>query len=401
MLSVVEKPNFIHVNDICVLDGNPGKAGVTTLWCKGYFCYLYGGILMKIEIQKAAVLKPKPADTDVLGFGKIFTDHMLLIDYAQGKGWHGARVVPHGPLSLDPATCCLHYGQLIFEGLKAYHAPDGRAVLFRPEQNIKRLNISAERMCIPEIDERYALDALLELIKTERDWIPKAPGTSLYIRPFIIGTEAFLGVHPSASYTLCVILSPSGSYYSGGMSPVKIHVEEEYVRAVRGGTGVAKNAGNYAASLASQVKAQAQGYDQVLWLDGVERRYIEEVGAMNIFFVIDGQVLTPQLNGAILSGITRSSVLELLKSWGVPTSERKISIEEVADAHAHGKLQEVFGTGTAAVIAPVGTLRYKDKVMGIGGGDVGPIAKRLYDTLTGIQTCRLPDPFGWVVAVGE
>jgi len=354
---------------------------------------------MKIEVQRATTLKPKPADPGALGFGKVFTDHMFLMNYDEGKGWHSARIVPYGPLSLDPATCCLHYGQLIFEGLKAYHSADGSAVMFRPEQNMKRLNISAKRMCIPQIDEDFALSAIAELVKLEQDWIPQTPGTSLYIRPFVIGTEDFLGVHPSSSYLFCVILSPSGSYYKEGMAPIRIHVEEDYVRAVRGGAGFAKNAGNYAASLASQVEAQAQGFAQVLWLDGVERKYIEEVGAMNIFFVIDGEVVTPELNGAILSGITRSSVLEMLSSWGIPTAERKLSIEEVAQAHKAGKLEEVFGTGTAAVISPVGGLGWRNKVMDVGSGKIGPIAQRLYDNLTGIQTCRLPDPFGWVYSI--
>ena len=354
---------------------------------------------MNIAVTKTANPKAKPTDPGALGFGKIFTDHMLLMDYDEGKGWHSARIVPYGPLSMDPATCCLHYGQLLFEGLKAYKTEQGKIVMFRPDKNVKRLNISAKRMCIPPVDEDFVLGAISELIKLEEDWIPTAPGTSLYIRPFVMGTESFLGVHPSTSYTLCVILSPSGSYYKEGMNPVRIYVEDQYVRAVQGGTGFAKCAGNYAASLTAQVQAQAQGFAQVLWLDGVERKYIEEVGAMNIFFVIGGEVLTPELSGSILSGVTRESVLEMLRAWGVPTTERKISIQEVADAHKAGKLEEVFGTGTAAVISPVGQLKWGAQTMEIGAGKIGPLSQKLYDNLTGIQTCRLPDPFGWVYPV--
>jgi len=352
---------------------------------------------MTIDVQKSQSPKDKPLDPGALGFGKIFTDHMLLIDYNEGRGWHSARIVPYGPLSLDPATCSFHYGQLIFEGLKAYRTAQGKVVMFRPAQNMKRLNISAKRMCIPQIDEEFALKAIAELVKVEAGWIPDAPGTSLYIRPFIMGTQPFLGVQASESYTFCVILSPSGAYYKGGLA--RIYVEDNYVRAVRGGTGFAKCAGNYGACLNSQVEAQAQGYAQVLWLDGVERKYIEEVGAMNIFFVIDGQVVTPELSGTILPGITRDSVLEMLRSWEVPAAERKISIQEVSDAYKSGKLQEVFGAGTAAVISPIGELKWGEQIMDIGGGKVGPISQKLYDNLTGIQTCRLPDPFGWVYAV--
>ncbi|MCL2580702.1 MAG: branched-chain amino acid aminotransferase [Oscillospiraceae bacterium] len=354
---------------------------------------------MKIDIQKNIQPKAKPTDHGALGFGKILTDHMLLIDYTREQGWHDARIVPYGPLSLDPATCCLHYGQLIFEGLKAYKTTDGKTVMFRPDQNVKRLNASAKRMCIPAIDEGDLLGAIARLVKVEEGWIPDSPGTSLYIRPFILGTEQFLGVHPSETYTLCVILSPSGPYYKEGLAPVRIYVEDSYVRAVAGGTGTVKCAGNYAASLASQKESQAKGYSQVLWLDGIERRYIEEVGAMNIFFVIDGQVVTPALTGTILPGVTRKSVLEMLSSWGVPTSERKITIQEIADAHKSGVLDEVFGTGTAAVISPVGELRWGDLSMEIGGGKIGALSQKLYDNLTGIQTGKLADPFGWVYEV--
>ena len=354
---------------------------------------------MKIQVTKTTNPAPKPADPGALGFGRVFTDHMFLMDYDEGKGWHSPRIVPYGPLSFDPATCCLHYGQLIFEGLKAYRTEDGRVVMFRPEQNIKRLNVSAQRLCIPPVDEALALECITELVKLEADWIPNAPGTSLYIRPFVMGSEPFLGVHPSSSYIFCVILSPSGPYYKGGMTPVSIHVEDKYVRAAQGGTGHAKAAGNYAAGLASQVAAQAQGFAQVLWLDAAEHKYVEEVGAMNIFFVIDGQVVTPQLSGSILAGITRASVLELLSHLDIPAAERRISIEEVAAAHKAGKLTEAFGTGTAAVISPIGRLRWGELTMDIGNGEIGKVSQKLYDNLTGIQTCKLPDPFGWVISV--
>ena len=352
---------------------------------------------MTIDIQKNQSPKEKPVDPGTLGFGKIFTDHMFLMDYNESRGWHNARIVPYGPFSLDPAACSLHYGQLIFEGLKAYRAADGRVVMFRPAENIKRLNISAKRMCIPRFDEAFALKAITELIKLDAGWIPGAPDTSLYVRPFVIGTQPFLGVKPSDSYTFCVILSPSGALFTGGLT--RIYVEDNAVRAVRGGTGHVKCAGNYGACLNAQVEAQAQGYAQVLWLDGIERKYVEEVGAMNIFFVIDGRVVTPELGGTILPGITRDSVLGMLRSMKIPAAERKISIREVADAYNSGKLQEVFGAGTAAVISPIGVLKWGDQVMDIGGGKIGQISQKLYDNLTGIQTCRLPDPFGWVYTV--
>ncbi|MDR1650401.1 MAG: branched-chain amino acid aminotransferase [Synergistaceae bacterium] len=356
---------------------------------------------MEVRVEKNPNPK-KPLTGEELSkvsFGTVFTDHMLLIDYTKGKGWHDARIVPYGPLALDPATCCLHYGQLIFEGLKAYKAPDGRVVMFRPDQNMSRMNESCERMCIAKIDEKATLEAVAKLVRTDADWVPDAPGTSLYVRPFIIGSEVFLGVHPSRSFIFAAILSPVGAYFKDGLKPVKIYVEDKYVRAVRGGTGFAKCAGNYAASLKSQEEAEAAGYSQVLWLDGVERRYIEEVGGMNIFFVIDGTVVTPELNGSILPGVTRKSVMELVRSWDMPMSERKISIQELADAHKAGKASEAFCTGTAAVISPIGELKWKDLVMTFNEGRIGPVAARLYDEITGIQTCAKPDKFGWVYEV--
>ncbi len=352
---------------------------------------------MKVELTQSP--KTKPVDENNLPFGKIFTDHMFLMDYTEGKGWHDARIVPHAPITLDPAATCLHYGQLIFEGMKAYKTADGKLTLFRPEENMKRINKSAERMCIPPIDVEDMVKAIAKLVEVEKDWIPAAPGTSLYIRPFIIATEAFLGVHPAASYLFIIITCPVGPYYKEGLAPVRIYVEDNYVRSVKGGTGFAKCAGNYAASLKSQVEASQQGYAQVLWLDGVERRYIEEVGAMNVFFIIDGVAVTPALSGSILPGITRKSVIEVLESWGYPVEERQISIEELAEAYKNGKLQEAFGTGTAAVISPVGELRYGDLVMNINDGKIGEISQKLYDEITGIQTCKLPDTRGWIYQV--
>lgn len=352
-----------------------------------------------LSVERTQSKKQKPADESKLGFGTIFTDHMLIIEYDAGQGWHDARIVPYGPISMDPAAMCLHYGQEIFEGMKAYRGDDGSVYLFRPEENFKRLNASCERMCIPQMDEKLLLDSLIQLVDLESDWIPKAKDSSLYIRPFIIATEPKLGVKASDSYLYMVILSPSGPYYPTGLNPVKIYVEHQYVRAVRGGTGMVKTGGNYASSLKAQNEAHAQAYSQVLWLDGVERKYIEEVGAMNMFFIVDGEVLTPSLSGSILPGITRKSVIELLKSWGMPVSERRITIDEIAGAYKAGKLEEAFGTGTAAVISPVGELKYDDLIMSIHQGEIGPVSQRLYDTLTGIQWGRAEDPMGWRVKV--
>lgn len=355
--------------------------------------------MKEITITKAAKLKDKPQDESKLGFGKIFTDHMFAMNYTPEKGWHNARIVPYGPIEFDPAATCLHYGQLIFEGLKAYRTDDGQIVMFRPEQNMKRMNNSGARLCIPPIDVDEMVDAMAQLVKLEQDWIPESEGTSLYIRPFIMSTDAFLGVHPSSSYLLLVILSPVGPYYPEGLEPVRIYVETKYVRSVKGGTGYTKCAGNYAASMLGQMEAEKDGYAQVLWLDGTEGKYVDEVGSMNVFFVIDGKVITPELTGAILPGVTRDSVIQLLKSWNVPVEERRLSIQEVADASKAGKLEEVFGTGTAAVISPVGELKWGDDVMHINNGSIGALSQRLYDTLTGIQHCKLDDPFNWIYKI--
>lgn len=353
--------------------------------------------MLDIKIQKTTAPKAKPQGP--LGFGKLFTDHMFIMEYTQGKGWHDPRIVPFQDITLSPASMVFHYGQEMFEGLKAYKGADGKAYLFRPDMNGKRTNDTNDRLCIPQLPVEDFVQAVKAVVKVDEDWIPTQPGTSLYVRPFIIATEPFLGVDVSKTFLFMVILSPSGAYYESGLEPVGIWIEDEYVRAVRGGMGYAKTGGNYAASLAAQVKAHEDGYSQVLWLDGVERKYIEEVGAMNIFFKIDGKIVTPMLNGSILPGITRNSVLELCRSWGLPTQERKVSVDELLQAQREGKLEEVFGTGTAAVISPVGKLRYQDEVMTIGGGKIGPISQKLYDTVTGIQLGTLDDPFGWRVQV--
>ena len=351
-----------------------------------------------IDVTLSTKKKEKP-QADKLQFGKNFTDHMFIMDYSLGHGWHDARIIPYQNLSLDPASMIFHYGQSVFEGLKAYLTAKEEVLLFRPDQNFKRFNISNERLCIPHVDEDLALEALKKLIQIDRDWIPTAVGTSLYIRPFIISTEPYLGVAPSTNYQFIIILSPVGSYYKEGLAPIKISVEKEFVRAVAGGTGTAKTGGNYASSLKAQQQSADKGYSQVLWLDGVERKYVEEVGSMNIFFKIDGEVVTPMVNGSILEGITRKSILQLLRYWGVPVSERRISIDEIKQAYEDGKLEEAFGTGTAAVIAPVGELYWNDEKMMINNGQTGQISQKLYDTLTGIQTGTLEDPFGWVEVV--
>jgi branched-chain amino acid aminotransferase len=348
---------------------------------------------IKVELTKTP--KKKPVDQTKLGFGNIFTDHMFMMNYDEGEGWHNARIVPYGPLELDPAAMCLHYGQEVFEGLKAYKACDGRILLFRPEQNFARLNTSNERLCIPKIDEKFALEALTKLINIDKDWIPTAEGTSLYVRPFIISIDPHIGVHPAKHLLFIIMLSPVGAYYPEGLNPVKIYVETNYVRAVVGGTGFAKTAANYAVSLKAQDEAEHQKYTQVLWLDGVERKYIEEVGCMNVFFKINGEVVTPALLGSILGGITRKSCVELLKSWGMKVSERRLSIDELAEAYDNGTLEEAWGSGTAAVISPIGELKWKDKIMKINNGKIGPVSQKLYDELTGIQWGKKEDKLGW------
>ncbi|RPJ05891.1 MAG: branched-chain amino acid aminotransferase [Deltaproteobacteria bacterium] len=353
---------------------------------------------MSLTIKKADSLKNKPDDHH-LGFGTHFTDHMFNMDYAPEKGWHTPRIEPYGPIVMDPATMVLHYGQGVFEGLKAYRTESGGVQLFRPRENIKRLNRSARRLCIPEVDEDKLLEALKQLIGIEREWVPRAPETSLYIRPTIIATDPFLGVRASKTYRLFVILSPVGAYYPEGFNPIKIWVTREFVRAVRGGVGEAKTPGNYAASLLAGNKAHLEGYTQVLWLDGVEQKYLEEVGSMNIFFVIDAEIITPALNGSILPGVTRDSVIKLSEHWNMKISERLIGSDELIEAHGAGKLSEIFGSGTAAVISPVGEIKYGNRVYAVGDGGVGPLARKFYAALTDIQYGRASDPMGWIEPV--
>jgi len=350
---------------------------------------------MKITLTQNKKAKP---DFTKLGFGKYFTDHMLIMDYADGA-WREPEIVPYQQFNLDPSTCVLHYGQGIFEGLKAYKNAEGKITMFRPYDNFKRMNRSAERLCMPTIDVDMIVEALKELIMVDQEWIPTAPGTALYIRPTMVATDAMLGVHPGHTYRFFIILSPVGSYYPNGLQPTKILVEKEYVRAPLGGTGEAKCMGNYAASLLAGDIANKKGYEQVLWLDSNEHKYVEEVGAMNMFFVFDGVVKTPALVGSILPGITRDSVLQILRSEGKPVEEARISVDEIVKMNADGKLNEAFGSGTAAVISPVGVLNINGEDVKINNFEMGPITSYLYDKLTGIQYGRYPDTFGWIVKV--
>jgi branched-chain amino acid aminotransferase len=355
--------------------------------------------LTQIAITKTASPKPTPAD-ESLAFGKVFTDHMFMMEYHEGQGWHDPRIVPYAPFTMDPATCVLHYGQAIFDGMKAFRGQDGRVRLFRLPDHARRLNRSARYLCIPELDPAVVEESIRALVEVDQRWVPSLAGTSLYIRPTVIATETFLGVHPSTSYLYYVILGPVGAYYKEGMNPVRILASDKYVRAVQGGLGAAKTAGNYAASLFGAEEAQKAGYTQVLWLDGVERRYLDEVGTMNIMLKIDDEVITPPLNGAILAGITRDSVLTLLRDWGLRVAERPVAIDEVIAAAQGGRL-EMWGTGTAAVISPVGELGYKGERYVIGGGKTGVLTQMLYDTIVGIQYGAAPDPHGWTRLLGN
>ena len=350
---------------------------------------------MKIEITKTACPAEKP-EASTLGFGKVFTDHMFIMDYKRGEGWQNARIVPFGNISIHPASTVLHYGSEIFEGLKAYRRADGKVQMFRPIENVRRLNSSAERLCLPQIPEEDLLEILDTFVGLEQDWTPNAEGTSLYLRPFMFGNDESLGVHSVANATFMIIASPVGSYYKEGINPVKIMIESEDVRAVKGGTGYAKCGGNYAASNRAGEKAEQKGYSQVLWLDGVHRKYIEEVGAMNVMFKIDGEIVTPMLTGSILPGITRKSCLELLSDEGYKVSERLISVEELEEALKAGKLEEAWGCGTAAVVSPIGELCYKDQAFVLNSGKIGEVTQHLYDTLTGIQWGKIEDKYGWI-----
>lgn len=350
---------------------------------------------MNIEIIEAKTLKEKPAWDQNLGFGKYFTDYMFTMDWTSEKGWHDAKIQPYGPMCLDPATLVLHYAQETFEGLKAYKTKDGRILLFRPEMNARRFANSNIRLCMEVLPEDMFVEAIERIVEFEKDWIPTAEGTSLYIRPFMFATEAAVGVHPSSAYKFVIILSPVGAYYPEGVNPVKIYVEDEFVRATKGGTGFTKCGGNYAASIAAQVKAEKLGYTQVLWLDGVERRYVEEVGTMNVMFKIDGKIVTAPCDGTVLPGVTRDSIIQLLKAWGYEVEERHLAIDELMEAGKNGKLEEAFGTGTAAVISPVGELNYKGDITVINDFKTGELTQKLYDTLTGIQWGDVEDTFGW------
>lgn len=357
---------------------------------------------MKIIVEELRPGQEKPlVDPAQLGFGKYFTDRMLTRSYKAGQGWDEPRIVPYGNLSLDPAARFMHYSQEIFEGLKAYAAKDGRILLFRPEENAKRMNRSAERLCMSTMPVEEMVECIATLVVKEKRWIPRAPGTTLYIRPTMIGIEPALGVHHSSEYLFYIILSPVGAYFKEGFKPVRLYVEETYVRAVVGGVGDVKTGGNYAATLLAGAKAEAKGFSQVMWLDAKELRYVEEVGSMNMFFVFGEHLVTPALSGSILPGITRDSVIKLAGRLGYTVEERPIAIDEVIAGLADGRLTESFGTGTACVVAPVGGFQYRDKDYTITGDRVGPVTQRLYEELVGIQYGERPDPFGWVKEIGR
>jgi len=352
---------------------------------------------MELEIRQAGTNKKTiPTDTASLGFGNYFSDHMFLMEYQRGKGWHNARIEPYRALELDPAAMVLHYGQEVFEGLKAYRGKDGGIYLFRYRDNLQRLNRSCDRMVIPPVDIPFVSEALKKLILLDQDWIPRSHGCALYIRPNVIAVDPFLGVRPAERYLFYIIVGPVGAYYPEGFNPVSIFVSDKYVRATRGGIGAAKTAGNYAASLLAQMEAKEKGYSQVLWLDATERKYVEEVGTMNIFFKIGDEVVTSPLTGSILPGITRDSVIQVLNQWGVKISERLLAIDEVLAAQKDGSLSEVFGTGTAAVISPVGSIHYKGNSYQVADGKTGALSQKLYDHLLALQYGEGQDNFGWV-----
>nr|WP_213818608.1 branched-chain amino acid aminotransferase [Garciella nitratireducens] len=350
---------------------------------------------MEITITKTTNPKKKP-DKNNLVFGTVFTDHMFIMDYEEKRGWYNPRIVPYGPLQLEPACMVFHYAQETFEGLKAYKTKEGKIQLFRIQDNMKRLNQSNERLCIPKIDVNLAIEAIKTLVKVDQDWIPKMEGTSLYIRPFVIGTDNKIGVKPSSTYKFMVILSPVGSYYKEGIRPTKIYVEDKYVRAVPGGVGYAKTGGNYAASLKAQKEAKEKGYSEVLWLDGQQRKYVEEVGTSNAFFIVDGVAYTSPLQGSILAGITRNTTITLLKEMGIQVREERFTVDQLFQWHEEGKLEEAFATGTAAVISPIGQLGWKDKVAIINNFEIGKISQKIYDSITGIQNGTLEDKYHWI-----
>ncbi len=353
---------------------------------------------LSITLAKDAQRRAKPHPEE-MGFGVFYSDHMFLMDWHEGRGWHDARIEPYRPLTLDPAAMVLHYAQAAFEGFKAYPTKDGRILLFRPQLNLSRMNQSMERICVPPIDEAFVLSAIKKLIAIDRDWIPAGRGQSLYIRPTVIATEPHIGVRPSKHYLFYVITSPVGAYYKEGFSPVKILVEENYVRSAVGGLGGAKAAANYAASLLAAEEAHRRGWTQVLWLDAAERKYVEEVGTMNIFFMINDALVTPGLTGSLLPGITRRSVLELASHWGMKTEQRPVTIDEVTQAAEDGQLTEMFGSGTAAIISPVNEFCYKDVPYLLAGPQPGPVAVKLFEKLLAIQCGEEKDSFGWTVEV--
>lgn len=352
---------------------------------------------MDIKIERTTA--PKEKQTENLGFGKIFTDHMFIMNYNREKGWYNGRIVPFGSIELHPATTVFHYGAEIFEGLKAYRRADGKVQLFRPIENVKRMNSSAERIGLPQMPEQDMLEAILKFVEVEQDWVPSGEGESLYLRPFMIGADEHLGVHSIENAIFYIIASPSGSYYTEGINPVKIMIEEEDVRAVRGGTGYTKCGGNYAAANRAGERAEKKGYTQVLWLDGVERKYIEEVGAMNVMFKIDGTIVTPMLSGSILPGITRKSCIEVLKDAGYKVEERLLSVDELLAALQSGTLEEAWGCGTAAVVSPIGQLYYGGQTYTINDNKIGKVTQELYDKLTGIQWGKIEDTYKWTVQI--
>ena len=353
---------------------------------------------MEIKFIERAQLKEKP-DQKNLGFGAYMTDYMFVMDWDREQGWHDARIEPHEPISLMPACVTLHYAQETFEGMKAYRTKEGKIQLFRPEMNARRMIRSNERLCMPAFPEEMFIEAVRELVRVEADWVPSEPETSLYIRPFMFATEASLGVHMANAYKFMVICCPVGAYYKEGVNPVRILVEDEYVRAVKGGTGFTKCGGNYAASIAVQVKAEKMGCSQVLWLDGVNRKYVEEVGTMNIMFKIDNEIYTAPIEGTVLPGVTRDSIIHILRDWGYKVNETHLSIDDLMKAGHEGRLEEAFGTGTAAVISPVGEFIYRDDKVEVNGFKTGELTQKLYNYLTGIQWGTEEDKYGWTVEV--
>ncbi len=351
---------------------------------------------MEIKFTASENLKKRPVDESNLGFGQFFSDHLFIMRYTEGKGWHSAEIMPYENFSISPAATVFHYGQEVFDGLKAYRTDEDEINLFRAHDNFHRINNSAKRLAMPQIDEEFAYSALLELLNLEQSWVPKAEGTSLYIRPNYIGVDPFLGVRAAKEYLFYIMLGPVGAYYPRGLAPTRILVEKEYARAAKGGTGAAKTGGNYAASLIAGEEAHEKGCDQVLWLDSENRKNVEEVGSMNILFMINGVLVTPPLDGTILPGITRDSVLQIAKSKGIPVEERQISIDEVMDTAKSGALTEAFGTGTAAVVSPVGEFLYGKETISVAGGAMGEQSKMFYEMLTGIQYGRIADTFGWI-----